>query len=465
VTTLRTHMARLAALAVVVGAAVTGAPASAGAGESSRCPARALDDADGPVEITFWHAQQVANEDILVDLIEKFEASHDDVRVELLNVPTYPDIFEKYKAALGTGDLPDLVQMDETALQSLVDSESTIPIGSCVEATDYSLDDFLPQALEYYTTEGTLRAMPWTVSNPVLLYDKNDFRAAGLDPDDPPETFDEVTDYSRRIVDAGAAQHGISVRAEAFVNEALYAKADQLYMNQGNGRNGRATKTLLNTETGREVWTWWDEIVDSGLALYTGSRVDNFDNLFAVGNGEAAMTIDTSNVIGSTFEVLESGEFGGVDLGVARLPGVEPGGGVPVGDASLWIPETGSDEREAAAWELVQFLSAPEQQAAFSVGTRGGFVPIRESALDDPALQAMWAESPDLRVPYEQLEAGSGRKAAVGAVTGDYAGVRTAVRDGLTAMFAGDLSPADALTRAQRQATQAIRDYNERIDT
>lgn len=460
---LRRAATRLAALSLMVGVAGFGARTAVSADAEKRCPVHALDKAEGPVEITFWHVQQVRNEEILLDLIERFEASQNRVRVKLVNVPTYPDAFEKYKAGLTTGDLPDLVQLDESVVQSLVDSQSTIPIGSCVKADDYSLDDFVPQALDYYTTEGVLRAMPWTVSNPVLIYDKSDFRAAGLDPDDPPETLDEVTEYSQQIVDAGIADHGISLRAEAFVNESFYAKSGELYMNHGNGRDARATKTLIDNETGLEIWKWWDGLIESDLGLFTGSEPDNVDNLYAIGTGEAAMTIDASSVISSVFAVLESGQFADVDLGIAPLPGIESGGGVPVMDASLWIPQTGSAAGGGAAWALVKFLSAPEQQAAYAVETRGGYVPIRRSAAEDPALRAMWARNPELKVPYEQFEAGARSGSAVGAVTGDYAGVRAAVRDALIAMFVDDLSPEQALGRAQREATEAIRDYNERI--
>jgi sn-glycerol 3-phosphate transport system substrate-binding protein len=459
---LSTFLARGAALALIVGGAGFGAPGVAGADGAAKCRVRALDKADGPVEITFWHVQQARNEEILLDLIEQFEASQDQVRVKVVNVPTYPDLFDKYKAGLTTGDLPDLVQMDESALQSLVDSQSTVPIQSCVKADRYSLDDFAPQAIDYYTTEGVLRAMPWTVSNPVLIYDKNDFRAAGLDPAKPPRTLEEVTEYSQQIVDAGAADHSIALRAEALVNESLYAKSGEPYLNNGNGRAARATKTLLDTKAGLDIWNWWDELADSDLGFFTGSEPDNVDNLYALGTGDAAMTIDVSTVIGSVFAVLESGQFANFDLGIGPLPGLDSSGGVPIADGSLWIPR-GSAEGNAAAWELIKFLSAPAQQAAFTTGSRGGYVPIRRSAIDDPAVQAMWAENPELKVPYEQFEAGAASKAAIGAVTGDYAGVRSAVRDSLTAMFIDGLAPEKALARAQQDATRVIRAYNERL--
>ncbi|MGQ0805048.1 MAG: ABC transporter substrate-binding protein [Actinomycetota bacterium] len=460
---LSTYVARLAAVALVVGVAAFGAPGGAGADRGEKCPVKALDRAEKSVEITFWHVQQAKNEEVLLDLIEQFEASQHQVRVKLVNVPTYPDIFEKYRAGLATGDLPDLVQMDESALQSLVDSKSTIPVQACVKADSYSLEDFAPHAIDYYTTEGVLRAMPWTVSNPVLLYDKNDFRAAGLDPEQPPQTLDEVTEYSRKIVEAGAAEQAIALRAEALVNESLYAKSGEPYLNNRNGRDGRATKTLLETEAGLDIWKWWDGLVESDLGYFTGSEADNVDNLYALGTGDAAMTIDVSTVIGSVFAVLESGQFADVDLGVGPLPGLQSRGGVPVADGSLWIPQTGSPERTAAAWELIKFLSAPEQQAAFAVGSRGGYVPIRISAVEDPALQAMWTDNPELMVPYEQFQAGGRSSAAIGAVTGDFAGVRAAVRDALTAMFIDGMPPEKALARAQHDATEAIQEYNDRV--
>jgi sn-glycerol 3-phosphate transport system substrate-binding protein len=434
-----------------------------GAGEAPECPVGALDEADEPVEITFWYSQQGKNEEVLLEQLAQFEASQDRVRVDAINQVTYADTFEKYKAGLDSGRLPDLVQMEDTTVQSLVDSRSTIPMQACVDAADYDVADFLPRTLDFYTTEGVLRAMPWTVSNPILYYNKNAFRAAGLDPEDPPETFDEITEYSRQIVGSGAARHGVSVWAEPFLTEYFFAKSGQVYVNNGNGRRERATEARIDSETGLEIWRWWDELVDADLGVYTGATPASIDHLLAIGTGDAAMTFEASAGLGPVFDVLSQGEYQGVELGVGPLPSLTGGGGVPVGDASLWIPDTGSDTKVAAAWDLVRFLSSPEAYAAFTVGTSGGFIPVRESSLEDPALQQLYAENPQLKVPYDQLQAGGTGAAAVGPVIGDYAGVREAVRNALTAMFADGLSPKKALARAQREADDAIQEYNERI--
>lgn len=461
---LRNALAGGAALALAVTGLTTDSTiATAAAGDDPRCPVKALDRAQEPVEIEFWYVQLSDNETVVLDLLDEFHASQDRVRVNAVNQVAYPDAFEQYKARLQRGDLPDLVQMEDTTIQSLVDSQSTIPMQSCVDRDDYDLSDFLPRALDFYTTEDVLRAMPWTVSNPVLYYDKNAFRAAGLDPERPPETFDEITEYSRQIVESGAAASGISVWAEPYINEFLFAKSGQVYVDNGNGRRARATEARIDSKKGLQIWRWWKEIVDSGLGIYTGSTPGSIDHLLAIGNGNAAMTIDASAGLGPILEVLGRGEYADVDIGVGALPSLKGGGGVPVGDASLWITDTGRKVKTAAAWELVQFLSSPEAYAAFTVGTGGGFIPIREASLDDPELQALYTGNPQLRVPYDQLAAGPTNAAAVGPVIGDYAGVRQAVRDALTKMFAEGLSPRKALEQAKKDADEAIERYNDRV--
>jgi sn-glycerol 3-phosphate transport system substrate-binding protein len=296
-----------------------------------------------------------------------------------------------------------------------------------------------------------------------LLYDKNAFRAAGLDPDRPPSTLDDVTEYSRRLVETNAARHGISLLRTGWLNVVLYTKSGQLYVDHQNGRTGRATKTLLDNKTGREIWAWWDGIVDSGLAIDAGGE-GTTDHLLAIGTGDAAMTIDFSYVLGPVFNALTGGDFSRVDPGIAPLPALDADGGVPVSGGSLWIPRASSALKRVAAWEFIKFLSDPAQQAAYTVGTRGGYVPIRQSATQDAALQRMWRDNPQTRVAYDQLISGPSDAVAAGPVLGDPSGVGDAVVDALTRMLAGDLSSKSALRQAQHEADAALADYNERVD-
>lgn len=451
------------ALVAACGGGGGGGAKSGSTGEqaSSVCPVDALAKATTkPVEITFWHSMSAANNDLLEQMIKEFNGSQGDVKVTLVQQPSYPETLIKWRAGATNGQLPDLVQLEETTVQSMVDSKSAIPMQACVDAAHYSLDDFLPRTIDYYSTQGTLRAMPWNVSNPVLLYNRKAFAKAGLDPDTPPQTLDDVRQASEKIVASGAASHGIALKVLPYYNEFWYAKAGDLYVNNSNGRDARATKSNLDNPDGLAIWTWWKKMVADGLALNVGTGPDP-DHLFALGTGAAAMTIDASSVIGPVEAVLSTGQFPNVELSAGPMPGLRAGGGVPVGDGALWISAASSPERRAAAWRLVTFLDEPAQQARLHIS--GGFVPIRTTALDDPALKQLWAQKPYMRAAYDQLVQGSRTPATSGSVIGDYQGVRDAVVAGITAMLTTGTSPDAALRQAQTQADEAIQAYNQRI--
>lgn len=439
----------------------TGGDDGAAAVDPALCGLEELAAAEKPVEIIFWHAMARANATALDELIERFHATQDDVRVRLVQQPSYQEALTKYRAGLGTKDLPDVVQLEETAVQTMVDSRSTIPMEACVEDDDYDLSDFVPRALEYYSTQDVLRAMPFTMSNPVLLFNSAAFREAGLDPHDPPSTLQDVREASQQIVDSGVAPYGIALRVEPYINEFLFAKSGAVYVNNGNGRDERATAAQLDSEIGLEIWTWWKQMVDDGLALDTGGQIGNFDHMLAIGNGQAAMTFEASSALGTIQEVLESGQFPGVVVEAGPLPALQEGGGVPVGDAALWLPAASSPEKRGAAWQLVKFLSEPAEQAYLSLA--GGYVPTRESSTEDPELARKWADDPAFRAGYDQLISGPSDDATVGSVIGDYQGVRNAVRDGLTAMLTQGRPPKEALELAQRKADAVIEEYNRRV--
>jgi len=462
----------LAVVAVVVAGAALAACGGSGSGSDSGgrsaadqapCPVDALDGAKKPVRIRFWHQQVRANADELKRQVDRFNSSQRDVRVQLVALPGYPESLAKYKSSLasGSGDLPDVGVFSENDVQTLLDSHSTVSMQSCVDRSHYSLDDFVPRTVSYYTVRGKLVSMPWIPSNPILIFNAAAFREAGLDPAKPPRTLDEVTAYSKRIVESGAAEHGIALQIAPYVPEFLYAKSGQAYVDNGGGRRARATKALLYNDTGRAVWGWWKRMVDSGLALNTGSKEGGFDHLLALGTGGAAMTIEGSGVLGPVTQVLASGQYAAADLGTAPLPSLKGGGGVPVGDGSLWITSETSPEKQAAAWRFVRFLVEPEQIEGWML-SKSGYVPVRRSAAESPAVQALWAEHPEYSTAYHQLLQPGG-PAADGSVIGDYQGVRDAVVDGMVAMLTGRKSSDQALKETETLATSRIRAYNERV--
>ncbi|MGY6500961.1 MAG: ABC transporter substrate-binding protein [Acidimicrobiales bacterium] len=431
--------------------------------EPERCPVDALDDADGPVTIDFWHAMTAELETTLEALTDEYNASQDQIRVNLVFQGTYDETAEKLFATARGGDLPTLVQMEETRLQMGIDSRLMLPAESCVTASGYDLSDHLEPVVDQYRVAGQLWPMPFNTSGPVLYYNTVMFEAAGLTADDVPTTLDELREVSQRIVDGGHAPAGFAFELSPWFVEQWYALAGETIVDNDNGRTNRAGATTLDSETGQEIFAFVDGMIDDGLATNIGRNPGGTDALLAIAAGDVAMTFGTSAALGSILAVLGTGQFPDVGVGVAPLPGPvgDQPGGVIVGGAGIWMVEQGQDPVEiAAAWDYLTWLNEPEQQATWHVGT--GYMPIRESAVELPAVVQAWEEEPAFRVAYDQL---LGSEAEFGGpVIGDYPGMRDALVEALERMILQGADPATALTDAARRADASIDAYNRSVD-
>lgn len=454
-------LAAVFAFVLVPFAACSSDNGGGGGGTDAKCPLDALDDAKKPVDLTFWHSLTQANEEVITTLTDRFNSAQQDVHVNLVNQTSYEDTLNAFNAGLESGELPDIAQLPETGLQQAIDTQSVLPVQACVDADDYDLSDHLQPLLDRFTSNDTLWAMPFNNSVPVLYYDRAAFRAAGLDPDEPPTTLDEVKEASQAIKESGYP-YGYALKIDAFLFEQLMAKGGEEYVDNANGHDGLATEAVFDNDTGREIFEWMADMVDSGLAV-TNPRT-SADNYFAIGNGQAAMTIDSTGALGTIAQVLGSGQYADVELGVAPMPGPGEGsddGGVVVGGAALFIVSQSSPEKQAAAWEFTKFLAEPEQAAEFSAGT--GYIPTRKSAVDLPVLTQRWAEIPGFRVAYDELVASPSNDATAGAVIGFYLETREVVDKETDAMFSAGKDPEDALADAKKGVDEVLQDYEDQV--
>jgi sn-glycerol 3-phosphate transport system substrate-binding protein len=464
----RPVFALLAALALLVAACGGGddggsAPGPDGDGDlAAQCPIGAiaeLDASDRPVRITYWHSFPEENERIINELTDDFNASQDDVRVRLVNQTSYRDTLTAFRAAYGSGRAPDLVLLEDKETQQMIDSQAVVPAQACVEADDYDLSDHLTRVIDYFTVDGALWPMPFNVSNPVLYYNKAAFQAAGLDPDDPPATLDEVREASQTIVDSGATRFGWAMKLDPWLLEQWTAMAGEPYVDNGNGRDARATQVEFDNDAGLAAFEWIADMVESDLAENTGPPEGNINHYLAVGNRTSAMTADTSAALGTILAALGAGQFAGVELGVGPLPGLPGDGATFVGGGANYIVRGDDPAKVEAAWRFAKYLNEPEVQARWA---RSGYIPIRESATELPAVQRLWRQTPEYRVAYDQLATDVDSVAAAGPVIGDFTGVKDVVTDAMERMLTNGTPPDEALAEAKTEADDVIADYNTR---
>ena len=422
----------------------------------------------GPVSITFWHSMTVASQDTLKTLVQTFNTSQNEVTVNLVFQGSYNDSLNKFLASLGrASELPALVQIEDISTQLMIDSQEITPVQDFIDQEDYDLSAFEPRVLDYYRVGDRLYSMPFNLSSPVLYYDKNDFREVGLDPEKPPQTLEDVKAYSEKLLlkdgSGNITRSGIALEISPWYFEQMLAKAGALYVNNGNGRDARATEAVFNGPEGKAIFEWWSDMVKSGLAFNVGRNPSGADHLLAVGSNRASMAVGSSAALRSVFDVIEAGGAKGVELGVAPMPAAQSAeGGIVVGGASLWIVKARPEAEQEAAWKFIRFLVEPEQQATWYGGS--GYFPIRRDAFDEPAAKEAEASYPYLRVAPQQLQQGARNRVTQGARMGPFAKIRwEALAIAIESMVLADTPPDEAIDGAASEATELLKDYNERV--
>jgi sn-glycerol 3-phosphate transport system substrate-binding protein len=419
----------------------------------------------GPVNITLWHAETASNSDSLVKLVDRFNASQNEVKVT--SIFQGEELIVKILSSASSGNVPTIAYMSEPDTQPMIDSGQVVPIREYVDRDKYDLSDFAQPAIAYYTVNNTLYAMPHGLAVPLMYYNKIPFREAGLDPEQPPEDLNEVRAASEKLVQRDSAgnitRYGFALDISPWFVELTLAGAGELYVNNDNGRAGIATEVAFDNEAGQKLFQWWYDMVHDGLALNIGVDPVGANGLLAVGAGKAVMVRASSFALRSVMDVLEKG-IEGVELGVAPVPGIPgrvPQGSPGVYSRALWIMSARPEAERDAAWKFIKWLMEPEQQAEWFAGS--GYLPVRNSAYDLPAAKDIIAEYPQFQIPIDLFAETATTSAALGPLLGCFPQVHEAVVEAVESMVSGNASPDEAMAAAVKESNAAISDYNQRL--
>jgi sn-glycerol 3-phosphate transport system substrate-binding protein len=447
--------------AAATAVATVAGTAPAGAASLPSCNLSALAKHQGVVNITFWESASSANLTVLQGIASAFNSSQSKVHVTLVTQNGYDDTWQKYTAGLSNGQLPDVVQLGDDRTQEAIDTGSFLPVQSCMNAAKYSTSDFLSRPLAYWKVNSVQWAMPFSVSAPILYFNQNAFTKAGLNPNSPPLTLPQLLSDAKTLKAAGS---GMGLVLDPWHLETWLATANQLFVNNKNGRSARATKAVFNHTTAVSIFSQLSQLVRSGDATTNPSTgPDQYDNLLGMGSGKYGMTIETSAALGTVTQLLGQGQYANVKLGVGPFPvysssvkgGIEPGGG------GVYISNKTPALEQAAAWTFVTYLMNTQSVATWAAGT--GYIPVRKSSTQTATVQHLWATSPGYKVAYNEINNGVNSAATSGSVIGPYADVRTDVLNAEISMYTRGVAPAKAVSSAQSDVDQTISSYNSRL--
>ncbi|HXX37806.1 MAG TPA: ABC transporter substrate-binding protein [bacterium] len=342
------------------------------------------------VPITFWTTTTTGPTD-LSGLLARFGREHPDIAVTAEYQGGYDDMAQKVLAAIAGHHVPDVAQLGQRwGIPQMADGGALVPIQTFLAPADRA--DVLPALWDRFTYKGTAWVMPFNVSTPSLWYNRDAFRAAGLDPGRPPETWDALQRDARMLTrpaagSADTAQWGFATAADS----PWYFLA--MVWQAGGTVVGPDGSVNLTSPEAVRVLRFWHDLVFVQKAMPPAGHKTAEDDFTA---GRVAMLFssvasrgDYQRKVGSRFA-----------LGDAFLPR-DRVHAVGIGGNALGIFRT-TPERERAAWTLVEFLTDPENTAAYSMQT--GYVPVRKSALRRPEFTAFLHATPIARVGIDQLK-------------------------------------------------------------
>lgn len=404
-------------------------------------------NSEGKTEISFWHAMSGSNGDELEAIVDKFNDQSDSVHVDAIYQGSYDDSLTKLRAIGGSDEAPSIVQVFEIGTKYMSESGFITPMQELIdEDEDFDISMLEPNILSYYEIDDELYSMPFNTSNAVMFYNKDMFEEAGLDPENPPNSYSEMTEAAEKLSD-GDRTYGFTMATIGWFVEQLLANQGALYLDNDNGRGGEATEALVNSEEGLAIFEWLNEMNEAGTFTNYGSDWDDPRGPFFA--GQVGMYLDST---ANTAEVIKNSDF---EVGTAYLPtadGIDPQG-VIVGGASLWVTNQVSEEEQEAAWEFIKFSTNADVQAEWAAGT--GYFPITPAAYDEQVLKDVYEEFPQYTTAVDQLEATESGPATNGALTEVLPEARKIIETALGEMYEGK-DPAEALDDAAEKINDAL---------
>jgi sn-glycerol 3-phosphate transport system substrate-binding protein len=347
--------------------------------------------AGAETKITFWHS---LNDAALQVLVKNFNAAQSEVQVEQQFVGNYGEAVTKLQAAIVAGRQPDIAMLEITRYGLFADRGQLEPLDGLVSAELKA--DILPSiwGAAQYKAKGYV--LPFNSSTAMMYYNKDLFRKAGLDPSQPPKTWDELVAAAHKLTQKDGAkttQWGVNATQQ-------WVRWGFAHQNRGEWVDPATNAVMINERPSVEAYRFFaDLVLKENVASADAAMNEDVAKQMFIG-GQAAITFDSSGALG---DLKRAAKF---DLGAAALP-CQAVCASPIGGATLGILAKAPPASKQAAWKFIEWMLKPENNAYWFVET--GYLPIRRATLETQSVKDLLAKNPDWAIPVKQLEVGFGR--------------------------------------------------------
>jgi len=312
--------------------------------------------------VTFW--VRSADQGFVEPLVKAYNAKGG-TQVKLTVIPQ-DDFVTKFATAVAGGAAPDIVAVDLVFLPAFAKSGEMTDLSALYKSLPYA-KSLSPSHMRLATFENKVYGVPFSAESSVLIYNKDLFKKAGLDPNSPPKTWAQLETYAKKIRALGGDTYGYYFSG-ACAGCNIFTFAPLIWASGGDVLNAQGSAATLNTPQVKAALSLYKRLWDAGT-IPAGSKTDSGTNFFsAFATGKIGMAGSGAFSIGTLKK-----DYPKLNFGVAPLPGQNGNSSSFAGGDVIGIPA--GSKNVSAAQDFIKWALSPEVQV--QQFAKNGSIPVR----------------------------------------------------------------------------------------
>jgi sn-glycerol 3-phosphate transport system substrate-binding protein len=416
-----------------------------------------------PTKLVFWHAMTGPLGDQVMKIVSGFNASQNAVQVEAIYKGGYADLMTATIAAFRAGQAPNLVQIFEVGTENMIAAgRATKEVWELVKETGVPIDAkaYIPSVRGYYSLpDGRMASMPFNSSTAMMWYSKDAFQKAGLDPDKPPATWEEVTTTAETIKSKNAGEIPVNSSWFTWVMVEQYGAIHNIpFATKENGFEGLDAVLQINSKPHVAIIERMLAMSKDGTFKY-GGRDSAPDPIFLA--GQAAISFNSSAYRGA---LVQGAKFAFAEALLPYDPTVikQPINSI-IGGASLW-PMTAPHRTVAdykALAEFLRYIGRPEVDATWAETT--GYVPVTLAGAALMQQQGWFEKNPGTDLPIKQLTRGKVTSNSRGIRLGRLPEIRNIISEEFEKALQGGMTAQQVMDNSVERGNQVLRQFQRSV--
>ena len=412
-------------------------------------------NAQAQTEIQWWHSMTGGLNEWVNDLAKGYNDSQKDFRIVPTFKGNYDESMTTAMAAFRAGNAPHILQVFEVGTATMMAAKGAVkPVGEVMKQAGVSFDPkaYVPAVSGYYTApSGEMMSYPFNSSTTIFYYNKDAFKAAGLDPNHAPSTWPEVTLAAAKLKASGHKCPYTSSWVSWVHLESFSTWHNTLFATQNNGFGGTSTRLAFNSPLHLRHFENLANMSKQGLFVYKGRASVAVPSFVS---GECAMFTGSS---GSYADVSKGAKFA---YGLAPLPYYPDVEGAPqntvIGGASLWVMAGKKPAEYKGVADFFKYLSSAEIQSASH--KRTGYLPITMAAYQLTDKSGFYKEKPGTDVAVTQMIRKTTDKSR-GIRLGNFVQIRNIIDEETETIWSGKKTPQEALETAMKRGNEQLEKF------